>query len=163
MARWWRPEICSRQAGQVAEKVILLALNFVHLIRADLSEFCRKQMWLPFQSLPDFKNQKWCIYGRYHDWFYGWWICLENEWKWMWCDLLHITYPTQFETPSTLSQNIKTPPSYLRLYGGHKSGQHVWLGMVANVTIDKIHSVFFPRILTIWHQWYSPSMKLWAE
>jgi hypothetical protein len=43
----------------------------------------------------------------------------------MWCDLLHITYPTQFETPSTLSQNKKTPPSYLRLYGEHKSGQRL--------------------------------------
>ena len=50
----------------------------------------------------------------------------------MWCDLLHITYPTQFETPSTLSQNKKTPPSYLRLCGGHESGQHVWLGMGVN-------------------------------
>ena len=58
----------------------------------------------------------------------------------MWCDLLHITYPTQFETPSTLSQNKKTPPSYLSLYGGHKSGQHVWLGMVANMS-EKLNTV----------------------
>ena len=57
------------------------------------------------------------------------------------------------EVPS--SQNEKPPPSYQRLDGGHKSGQHVWLGMVANVT-EKFNMGFDtysrPRTTTLDHR-----------
>ena len=162
MARWWRPEICSRQAGQVAEKVILLALNFVHLIRADPSEFCRKQMWLPFQSLPDFRNQKWCIYGRYHDWFYGWWICLENEWKWIRCDCFICTTRRNLRQWGTIVSKWKNPTVIPKALWWAWKWAAVWLGTVANVT-EKLNMGFDthsrPRTTTLDHG--HPHQKQW--
>ena len=37
------------------------------------------------------------------------------------------------EAEKQASQNEKSPPSYQRLSGGHKSGLHLWLGMVERV------------------------------